>query len=91
MEFDSIKSSAALIYDEFIQNAGESRHIQSVIAFGFVSVHEPRWSHDLSTSFSYRLADGAMAPHVVPSPPNAHHRSLHLLRHVVGASDNGEP
>lgn len=24
MEFDNIKSSAALIYDEFIQNAGES-------------------------------------------------------------------
>lgn len=23
MEFDDIKSSAALIYDEFIQNAGE--------------------------------------------------------------------
>lgn len=29
MEFDSIKSTAALIYDEFIQNAGESLNIQN--------------------------------------------------------------
>lgn len=29
MEFENIKSSAALIYDEFIQNAGECLELQS--------------------------------------------------------------
>ena len=33
MEFDNIKSSAALIYDEFIQNAGKSLPIQTHQAF----------------------------------------------------------
>lgn len=45
----------------------------------------------LSTCFYHRLADGELAPYVLPTPPNDHHRSLHLLCDVTGASVNGEP
>lgn len=46
---------------------------------------------NLSTCLCCRLADRKLVPHVLPSPPNPHHRSVHFLRHVAGASDNGEP
>lgn len=102
MEFDNIKSSAALIYDEFIQNAGEfsntlSIQVDATACLQFKTLYcrhvhfNPVDLTNPSTCLCYRLADGELVPYVVSSAPNNHHRSVHLLCHVAGASDNGEP
>lgn len=41
--------------------------------------------------FCSRLKDRELVPHVISTPPNNHHRSVHLLCDIAGASDNGEP
>lgn len=46
---------------------------------------------NLSTHFCHRLTDGELVTYVVPSPPNDHHCGVHLLCHIAGASDHGEP
>lgn len=45
---------------------------------------------NLSTCFCYRLKDGELVPDVIPTPPSACDRSIHLLCDIAGASDNGE-
>lgn len=74
----------------------------TVITFGVVSVYESTFTRYAASLFfalisqarqrcCYRLADGELVPYVVPSPPNDHHCGVHLLRHIAGASDHGEP
>ncbi len=43
------------------------------------------------TYFCFRYANRELVPHVVSFPSNNHHRSIHLLCHIAGASDNGKP
>lgn len=51
------------------------------------------WTSPLAnlTFLCCRQADSELVPHVLSSAPNRHHRSVHLLRPLAGASPHGEP
>lgn len=89
MEFGSIKSTVGLIYDEFMQNAGESlpktNSVLSLLVFCLHIFFKP-----LYMFFFCRYTDGELAAHVVSYPPNHHHHSIHLLCDITGASNHGE-
>lgn len=87
MEFDHIRSSAALIYDEFFQNAGE---FWCLIKFWNVCLFSDVDVAPLCAFFG-RLSDRELVPYAISNPTNDHHCNIHLLCHIAWTSNNGEP